>query len=83
MGPTTSAPPSEGGTDDGDTEMRHQTPYPDTFMAEPTSLRLVGNYGAAEQDSEAIAAALLTATVWFQTTQGRPDVFADTTLSPR
>jgi len=81
MGPTTSAPPSEGSTEDGDTEMRHQTLYPNTFMAEPTSLRLVGNYGAAEQDSEAIAAALLTATVWFQTTQGRPDVFADTTLT--
>jgi len=81
IGPTTSGPPSEGGSDDGDTEMRHQTPYPDTFMAEPTSLRLVGNYGAAEQDSEAIAAALLTATVWFQTTQGRPDVFTDTTLT--
>jgi len=81
LGPTTSGPPSEGGSDDGDTEMRHQTPYPDTFMAEPTSLRLVGKYGAAEQDSEAIAAALLTATVWFQTTQGRPDVFADTTLT--
>ena len=66
VGPTTSAPPSEGGTDDGDTEMRHQTPYPkDNFMAEPTPLRLVGNYGVAEQDAEAIAAALLTATMWF------------------
>jgi len=48
VGPMTSAPPSEGGMDDGDTEMRHQTPYPDTFMAEPTLLRLVGNYGVAE-----------------------------------
>jgi len=55
MGPMTSAPPSEGGTDDGDTEMHHQTPYSDTFMVEVTLLRLVGNYGAAEQDSEAIA----------------------------
>jgi len=81
MGPTTSAPPSEGGTDDGDTEMCHQTPYPDTFMAELTLLRLVGNYGAAEQDLEAIAAVLLTATVWFQTMQSRPDVFTDTTLT--
>jgi len=40
----------------------------DSFMAEPTLLRLVGNYGVAEQDAEAIAAVLLTATTWFQTT---------------
>src|SRR6188768_3887771 len=38
MGPTTSAPPSEGGSDDGDTEMRHQTPFPLSFMAEPSPL---------------------------------------------
>jgi len=84
VGPTTSAPPSEGGTDDGDTEMRHQTPYPkDNFMAEPTPLRLVGNYSVAEQDAEAIAAALLTATTWFQTTSRRPDVFADMFIAPK
>ena len=51
MGPTTSAPPSEGGTDDEDTEMRHQTPFPPSFMAEPSPLRLVGNYSVAEQDA--------------------------------
>jgi len=83
MGPTTSAPPSEGETDDGDTEMRHQTPFPPSFMAEPTPLRLVGNYGIAEQDAEAIAAALLTATTWFQTTSRRPDVFADMVIAPK
>jgi len=64
--------------------MRHQTPYPkDSFMAEPTPLRLVGNYGVAEQDVEAIAAALLTATTWFQTTSCRPDVFADMFIAPK
>jgi len=84
LGPTTSAPPSEGGTDDGETEMRHQTPYPeDNFMAEPTLLRLVGNYSVAEQDAEAIAAALLTATTWFQTTHSRSDVFADMFIAPK
>jgi len=83
MGPTTSAPSSEGGTDDEDTEMRQQTPFPPSFMAEPTLLRLVGNYGVAEQDAEAIAAALLTATTWFQTTHSRPDVFADMFIAPK
>jgi len=83
MGPTTSAPPSEGGSDNGDTEMRHQTPFPPSFMAEPSPLRLVGNYGVAEQDAEAIAAALLTATTWFQTTHSRPDVFADMFIAPK
>jgi len=83
MGPTTSAPPSEGGSDDGDTEMRHQTPFPLSFMAEPSPLRLVGNYGVAEQDAEAIAAALLTATTWFQTTHRWPDVFADMFIAPK
>jgi len=63
--------------------MRHQTPYPESFMAEPTQLRLVGNYGSAEQDTEAIAAALLTATTWFQTTYSRPDVFADMFIAPK
>jgi len=83
-GPTTSAPLSEGSADEGDTEMCHQTPYPeDSFMAEPTPLRLVGNYGVAEQDVEAIAAALLTATTWFQTTSCRPDVFADMFIAPK
>jgi len=80
MGPMTSAPPSEGGSDDGDTEMRQQTPFPPSFMAEPTPLRLIGNYGVAEQDVEAIAAALLTATTWFQTTSRRPDVFEGSLL---
>ena len=84
VGPTTSAPPSEGGTDDGDTEMRHQTPYPeDTFMAKPTLLRLVGNYGLAKQNAEAIAAALLTATTWLQTMSCRPDVFVDIFIAPK
>jgi len=83
MGPTTSGPPSEGGTDDGDTEMRQQTPFPPSFMAEPSLLRLVGNYGVAEQDAEAIAAALLTATTWFQTMHSRPDVFADMLIAPK
>jgi len=83
MGPTTSAPPSEGGTDDGDTEMCQQTLFPPSFMAEPSLLRLVGNYSIAEQDVEAIAAALLTATTWFQTTHSRPDVFADMFIAPK
>ena len=52
-------------------------------MAEPTPLRLVGNYGVAEQDAEAIAAALLTATTWFQTTSRRPDFFADMFIAPK
>jgi len=84
VGPTTSAPPSEGSTDEGDTEMCHQTLYPeDSFMAEPTLLRLVGNYSVAEQDAEAIAAALLTATMWLQTMSHRPDVFADIFITPK
>jgi len=84
VGPTTSAPPSEGSTDEGDTEMCHQTPYhEDSFMVEPTPLRLVGNYGVAEQNVEAIAAALLTATMWFQTTSRRPDVCADMFIAPK
>jgi len=32
---------------------------------------------------EAIAAALLTATTWFQTTHSRPDVFADMFIAPK
>ena len=64
--------------------MRHQTPYlEDNFMAEPTPLRLVGNYGVAGQDAEAIAAALLTATMWFQTTSRRPDVFEGMFIAPK
>jgi len=52
-------------------------------MAEPTPLRLVGNYDVAEQDAEAIAAALLTATTWLQTTSRRPDVIADIFIVPK
>jgi len=64
--------------------MRHQTPYPeDTFMAKPTPLRLVGNYSLAEQNAEAIAAALLTATTWLQTMSRRPDVFIDIFIAPK
>jgi len=84
VGPTISASPSEGGTDDGDTEMCHQTPYPkNNFMVEPTLLRLLGNYGVAEQNVEAIAAILLTATTWFQTMLHRPDVFEGMFIAPK
>ena len=76
-GPTTSAPVSDGEGDDRDTEMGHDTPFAGSFMAEPTALRLVGSYGAAEQDSDVISSAILTATVWLQTMSQRPEVFED------
>jgi len=64
--------------------MCHQTLHPEeNFMAEPTLLRLIGNYSVAEQNVKVIAATLLTATTWLQTTLGRPDVFADIFIAPK
>ena len=83
VGPTISAPSSDRGTDDRDTEMCHQTPYPNNFMAELTLLRLIGNYCVAEQKTEAISATLLTTTTWFQTMSRRPDVFEGMFIAPK